>query len=101
MNVSDSEITTDAAGAAGVFAYGDGTAYVSDTTITTQQDTSGGIHVAGGGTLYAWNVNAETSGESSAAIRSDRGGGTIVATAERIPRMVSVLRQSTARPISQ
>lgn len=79
VNVSDSEITTDAAGAAGVFAYGDGTAYVSDTTITTQQDTSGGIHVAGGGTLYAWNVNAETSGESSAAIRSDRGGGTIVA----------------------
>ena len=78
-NVSGSEITTDAAGAAGVFAYGDGTAYVSDTTITTQQDTSGGIHVAGGGTLYAWNVNAETSGESSAAIRSDRGGGTIVA----------------------
>lgn len=79
VNVSGSEITTDAAGAAGVFAYGDGTAYVSDTTITTQQDTSGGIHVAGGGTLYAWNVNAETSGESSAAIRSDRGGGTIVA----------------------
>ena len=79
VNVSDSEITTDAAGAAGVFAYGDGTAYVSDTTITTKQDTSGGIHVAGGGTLYAWNVNAETSGESSAAIRSDRGGGTIVA----------------------
>ena len=79
VNVSDSEITTDAAGAAGVFAYGDGTAYVSDTKITTKQDTSGGIHVAGGGTLYAWNVNAETSGESSAAIRSDRGGGTIVA----------------------
>ena len=79
VNVSDSEITTDAAGAAGVFAYGDGTAYVSDTTITTKQDTSGGIHVAGGGTLYAWSVNAETSGESSAAIRSDRGGGTIVA----------------------
>ena len=79
VNVSDSEITTDAAGAAGVFAYGDGTAYVSDTTITTKQDTSGGIHVADGGTLYAWNVNAETSGESSAAIRSDRGGGTIVA----------------------
>lgn len=79
VKVSDSEIATDAAGAAGVFAYGDGTAYVSDTTITTKQDTSGGIHVAGGGTLYAWNVNAETSGESSAAIRSDRGGGTIVA----------------------
>ncbi len=79
VTVSDSTIDTDAAGAAGVFAYGDGVAYVSDTDITTKQDTSGGIHVAGGGTLYAWNVNATTSGQSSAAIRSDRGGGTIVA----------------------
>ena len=48
--ISNSTITTDAAGGAGVFAYGNGTAYVSDTTITTAQDTSGGIHVAGGGT---------------------------------------------------
>ena len=79
VTVSDSTIDTDAAGAAGVFAYGDGVAYVSDTDITTKQDTSGGIHVAGGGTLYAWNVNATNSGQSSAAIRSDRGGGTIVA----------------------
>ncbi|MCD7838840.1 MAG: hypothetical protein LUG65_08010 [Clostridiales bacterium] len=76
--ISDSLITSDAAGGAGVFAYGDGVAYVSDTTITTQQDTSGGIHVAGGGTLYAWDLTVETSGESSAAIRSDRGSGTMV-----------------------
>ena len=78
LKISDSTISTDAKGGAGVFAYGDGTAYVSDTTITTKQDTSGGIHVAGGGTLYAWNLNVETNGESSAAIRSDRGSGTMV-----------------------
>lgn len=78
LKISDSTITTDAAGGAGVFAYGDGTAYVSDTDITTAQDTSGGIHVAGGGTLYAWDLNVETNGESAAAIRSDRGSGTMV-----------------------
>lgn len=78
LNVVKDTITTNAAGGAGVFAYGDGTANVADTTITTSKDTSGGIHVAGGGTLHAWNVTAETSGESSAAIRSDRGGGTMV-----------------------
>ena len=53
--ISDSSITSDAAGGAGVFAYGDGTVYISDSDITTKQDTSGGIHVAGGGTLYAWD----------------------------------------------
>ena len=78
LKISDSTITANAKGGAGVFAYGDGTAYVSDTTITTSQDTSGGIHVAGGGTLYAWDLSVETQGESSAAIRSDRGSGTMV-----------------------
>ena len=78
LKISDSTITTNAKGGAGVFAYGDGTAYVSDTAITTRQDTSGGIHVAGGGTLYAWDLNVDTSDESSAAIRSDRGSGTMV-----------------------
>ena len=78
LTVSNSTITTDAAGGAGVFAYGDGTAYVKDTSISTTQGTSGGIHVAGGGTLYAWNLNVETDGGSAAAIRSDRGGGTMV-----------------------
>ncbi len=78
LKISNSTITTDAKGGAGVFAYGDGTAYVSDTTISTSQDTSGGIHVAGGGTLYAWDLSVETQGESSAAIRSDRGSGTMV-----------------------
>lgn len=76
--ISGSDITTNGAGAAGIFAYGKGTVYASDTTINTQKDTSGGIHVAGGGTLYAWDMNVETNGESSAAIRSDRGGGKMV-----------------------
>ena len=76
--VKNSTITTDAAGGAGLFAYGDGTVYAADTTIKTSQDTSGGIHAAGGGKLYAWDLNVETDGESAAAIRSDRGGGTMV-----------------------
>ncbi|MCR5008527.1 MAG: hypothetical protein K6A76_08125 [Oribacterium sp.] len=76
--VSNSTITTDAKGGAGVFAYDKGVSYVADTTITTAKDTSGGIHVAGGGTLYAWNDTVTTNGESSAAIRSDRGGGKMV-----------------------
>lgn len=76
--ISDSTITTDAKGGAGVFAYGDGVVYVSNTVIRTTEDTSGGVHVAGGGTLYGWNNDVLTKGESSAAIRSDRGGGTMV-----------------------
>ncbi len=76
--VKDGSVTTDAAGGAGLFAYGDGTVYASGTTVKTIQDTSGGVHVAGGGTLYGWNLDVETNGESSAAIRSDRGGGTMV-----------------------
>jgi hypothetical protein len=76
--VANSTITTDAAGGAGIFAYGDGTVYAEDSTITTEQNTSGGIHAAGGGTLYAWDLDVSTNGESAAAIRSDRGGGTMV-----------------------
>ena len=78
LTVDNVTIDSDAAGGAGVYAYGDGVAYVSNSTITTQQNTSGGIHVAGGGTLYANDNTIETNGESSAAIRSDRGGGTMV-----------------------
>jgi len=76
--VNGGTITTDSAGGAGIFSYGDGITYVQGVSITTQQDTSGGIHVAGGGTLYAWGLEVETNGGSAAAIRSDRGGGTMV-----------------------
>ena len=76
--VRGGSISTTSKGGAGVFAYGEGTAYVADTGITTTADTAGGIHAAGGGTLYAWDLDVTTSGGSSAAIRSDRGGGTMV-----------------------
>ena len=78
VTLNDGTVTTDAAGGAGVFAYGSGVAYVDGVTISTEQNTSGGIHVAGGGTLYAWDCDVTTQGESAAAIRSDRGGGTMV-----------------------
>lgn len=77
VDITNSTITTNASGGAGVFAYGNGVINVSDTTIQTTQDTSGGIHVAGGGTLHATNLTVETNGGSAAAIRSDRGGGTM------------------------
>ena len=77
VTVDNATITTDSAGGAGIFSYGNGNVTVSDSTITTRQDTSGGIHVAGGGTLTAKNLTVTTDGASSAAIRSDRGGGTM------------------------
>ncbi|MBQ9022730.1 MAG: hypothetical protein IJ108_02305 [Eubacterium sp.] len=78
LTIDEADITTDAAGGAGVFAYGDGTAYVNNAVVRTSQNTSGGLHAAGGGTLYAWDCDVETDGGSAAAIRSDRGGGTMV-----------------------
>lgn len=80
VTVNGGTFETDAAGGAGLFAYGDGIVTVSDATISTKQDTSGGIHAAGGGTLIANNLTVTTEGESSAAIRSDRGGGTMTVT---------------------
>lgn len=77
VTIDNATITTDSAGGAGIFSYGNGNVTVSDSTITTRQDTSGGIHVAGGGTLTAKNLTVTTNGESSAAIRSDRSGGTM------------------------
>ena len=77
LTAENCTVETDAAGGAGVFAYGKGTATVHDTKIKTKQGTSGGLHVAGGGTLYAENCTVETDGGSAAAIRSDRGGGTM------------------------
>ena len=53
-SVKGGTVTTDAAGGAGLFAYGDGTVYAK-LPLKTTQDTSGGIHAAGGGKLYAWD----------------------------------------------
>ena len=88
LNIKNSNITTDADGANGVFSYGgsattnnstsDGTTInISDTKITTTGDNAGGIMTTGGGITNAKNLTIETSGTSSAAIRSDRGGGIV------------------------
>ncbi len=85
-NITGGTITTDAAGANGVFSYGansgqtnsegDGTTVnISDVTIATSGDGSGGIMTTYGGTTNATNLTVTTQGRSSAAIRTDRGGG--------------------------
>ena len=90
-NIIGGTITSDAAGANGVFSYGgnggqngasgDGTTVnISDTKITTTGNGSGGIMTTGGGITVAKNLTVETSGQSSAAIRTDRGGGTVQVT---------------------
>ena len=78
LTVDNVNITSDSAGGAGVFSYGDGVVYITNSTINTEQNTSGGIHVAGGGKLYAANLTINTNGGSAAAIRSDRGSGTMI-----------------------
>lgn len=88
LNLKNIKVTTDAAGANGVFSYGgsattnnensDGTVInISDSEIITSKDNSGGIMTTGGGTMNATNLNITTAGTSSAAIRSDRGGGNV------------------------
>lgn len=88
LTIKNTNITTDATGANGVFSYGgsattnnsssDGTTVnISDSTITTSKDNSGGIMTTGGGIMNAENLTITTAGTSSAAIRSDRGGGTV------------------------
>ena len=88
VTIKSSNITTNAAGANGVFSYGGSattnnsssdntTVNISDSTITTTKDNSGGIMTTGGGIMNATNLTVTTAGTSSAAIRSDRGGGTV------------------------
>lgn len=88
LNLKNITVTTDAAGANGVFSYGgsaktnnnssDGTTInISDSTITTRKDNSGGIMTTGGGITNAYDLTVTTAGVSSAAIRTDRGGGTV------------------------
>lgn len=84
--INGAGITTNAAGANGVFSYGsnsgqtnakgDGTTVnISDSTIKTSAQGSGGIMTTYGGTTNAKNLTVTTSGGSSAPIRTDRGGG--------------------------
>ena len=90
VTITGGTITTDAAGANGVFSYGansgstnasgDGTTVtISDTVITTTGNGSGGIMTTYGGTTVANDLTVTTSGGSSAPIRTDRGGGQVYA----------------------
>lgn len=79
ITIESADISTDAAYATAVFAYG-GSIAVTSASIRTLQKNSGGIMVTGGGTILAEDLNIVTMGNSSAAIRSDRGGGTINST---------------------
>ncbi len=86
--ITGGTITSDAAGANGVFSYGgnggqngadgDGTrVIIRDTKIVTSGSGSGGIMTTGGGITEAYNLDITTNGQSSAPIRSDRGGGMV------------------------
>lgn len=88
LKLKNISVKTNAAGANGVFSYGesattnnsssDGTTItISDSSITTLKDNSGGIMTTGGGNMNVYNLTINTSGTSSAAIRTDRGGGTV------------------------
>lgn len=88
LKLKNISVKTNAAGANGVFSYGesvttnnsssDGTTItISDSSITTLKDNSGGIMTTGGGNMNAYNLTINISGTSLAAIRTDRGGGTV------------------------
>lgn len=68
VTIDNATITTDSAGGAGIFSYGNGNVTVSDITITTRQDTSGGIHVAGGGTMTVDGGSYTSNGTGSPAV---------------------------------
>ena len=68
VTIDNATITTDSAGGAGIFSYGNGNVTVSDSTITTRQDTSGGIHVAGGGTMTVDGGSYTSNGTGSPAV---------------------------------
>lgn len=78
LKISNSSLTTDAAGANGLFAYGSSSKIVaSNVTITTTKDKSRGLDATNGGKITATKMTITTSGAHSAALATDRGGGTV------------------------
>ena len=79
--VSDSTITTKAAGANGAFATGTGsTLTLKNVTIDAEGDGAHAIMATQGATITATNVNMNTTLAHSGAIATDRGGGTVTVT---------------------
>ncbi len=77
--VDGTSLTTDAAGANGIFSTDNATVYVNDTDITTKstQGNSRGLDATYGGTIVGNKLNISTAGDHSASIATDRGGGSI------------------------
>lgn len=81
LSISDTDISTSAQEANGIFATGeDASITVSNVTITTTEDSSRGLDATYGGTIIADNVEISTSGSHCAAVATDRGEGTITVT---------------------
>lgn len=78
--IRKSTVTTDAAGAAGLFSYSGGKIYAADTSVTTKQASSPGLGVTGGGKLYVFDMTVETDGAKAPALMSGLGGGKLVAS---------------------
>ena len=90
--VNNSNLTTDAAGAAGILVTGEGELEVADSALATAGEKSPGLTARGKGGVYAWDNIVGTTGSESPAILVGGGessmtldGGTFTATGEQSP----------------
>ncbi len=77
--VDGTDLTTDAAGANGIFATDKATVYANDVRITTKsaQGNSRGLDATYGGTIVGNKLAISTAGNHCASIATDRGGGSV------------------------
>ncbi|MCF0156005.1 MAG: hypothetical protein HUJ85_02810 [Veillonella sp.] len=81
INVSDTQINTDAEGSNAIFATGENaTINVNGTIIHTKKNSSRGLDATYKGTVIAKNVTITTEGAHSASLATDRGEGTVKVT---------------------
>jgi hypothetical protein len=81
FSLTGSDITSDAASAAGAFAYGvDTYLSITDTKIRTSEADSCGIVAAGGAIIAAKGMSVSTQGDASAAVCTAQTGGSISIT---------------------
>jgi hypothetical protein len=79
VTLTDCDVTTQATGANGVFAYGEGSSVtVNNVTINTTKDSSRGIGASYTGAVTANSCTVTTNGAHCAAISSVRGAGTLI-----------------------
>ncbi|HRX59261.1 MAG TPA: hypothetical protein P5075_10840 [Eubacteriales bacterium] len=79
LTLQNSSVTSDAAGASGIFVYGAASSVSAESTsVRTAQDNACGLAAAGGAMLEAKNLSVLTQGASSAAILAQSGASVIV-----------------------